>query len=212
MVLRLRRARWYRRTHARILAQGNPGYERMVADRKRALFRDISGTVLEIGPGGGVNFPYYPPGTRWIGVEPNAFLHGILREKGQDLGIEADFGTGVAERIDAPDESVDAVVSTLVLCSVGDVRQSLREVLRVLRPGGRFYFVEHVAAPRGTRLRRVQEFMRPAWGLFTDGCRPDRETWADIEAAGFAHVDYEPLRLPIPIVGPHIVGTATKAG
>jgi ubiquinone/menaquinone biosynthesis C-methylase UbiE len=82
--------------------------------------------------------------------------------------------------------------------------------LRVLKPGGRFLFIEHVAAPQGTRLRTAQRWLRPLWKRIADGCHPDRETGELIEQAGFAEVRFEKFRLPLGPVGPQIAGCARK--
>ena len=201
-------ARWF----AWLLAHGE-GFDRnLYGDTKRDLLGDLEGTVVEIGPGAGVNLPYYPAGLQWIGVEPNVHFHPRLRRRAAKQGLRADVIAGVAERLELADASADAVVSTLVLCSVGDQAAALAEIRRVLKPGGRFVFIEHVAAPRGSRLRRVQRFVRPAWGVIADGCRPDRETGRAIEAAGFADVQIERFDadMPIPVVRPHIAGTARR--
>lgn len=122
-----------------------------------------------------------------------------------------DIRSGTAERLEAEDNSVNAVVSTLVLCSVADLSGTLQEIRRVLKPGGRFFFLEHVAAPRGTWLRRVQSGIRPIWQAIGDGCHPDRETWVALENAGFKSVNYQSFRAPVPaIVSPQIIGVATK--
>jgi len=113
--------------------------------------------------------------------------------------------------MEMPDASVDAVVSTLVLCSVDGHRDALAEILRVLRPGGRFVFIEHVGAPEGTWLRRLQRWIRPLWKPVADGCRPDRDTGDRILEAGFERVEMDRFRLPLPVVSPHVAGTAWKA-
>ena len=82
----------------------------------------------------------------------------------------------------------------------------------MLKPGGRFAFLEHVAAPRGTRLRTAQNMVRPAWQFIADGCQPNRETWQALESAGFAHLSLERFPVAAPFVSPHIAGMATKAG
>ncbi len=205
----MRRA-WRKRLLAFMLARCSGRHDRFLADRKRALLADLKGLILEIGPGTGVNLPYYPPGIRWIGIEPNPFMHPYLRSKAERLGLRIDLRDGTAERLEVEDNSINAVVSTLVLCSVRDVRGTLQEILRVLSPGGRFLFIEHVAAPSGTWLRRVQRWVRPISKALADGCCPDRETWLMLERSGFEHVEYEPFRLPLPIVSPHIAGVATK--
>jgi len=190
-------------------------HEAKVAARKRELFADLGGTVLEIGPGTGVNFRHYPEAVkRWIGIEPNRHMHAALQQAGRPSGIAIELrGVGV-EGMDVGDATVDAVVSTLVLCSVPDPAVVLRDVARVLRPGGRFVFLEHVAAPRGSRLRLAQRLFRPVWRYIADGCRPDRELAAAVHEAGFASVTIEEFTLPreaVPgIVSPHIAGTATR--
>ena len=208
--LPLRNVHWYKRLHAALLAQGNARYAKAVDGYKRALFGELEGAVLEIGPGAGVNLPYYRPDVHWTGVEPNPYAHDYLRREAERLNLAVDIRPGAAEQLPARDESIDAVVSSLVLCTVHDVPGALREALRVLKPGGRFVFIEHVAAPAGTWLRSTQRAIRPLWQVLGDGCQPDRETWRAIEDAGFARVEMTQFRAPVPIAGPHIAGFAVK--
>jgi SAM-dependent methyltransferase len=198
------------RLFAWFFAHAGSAHEELVVEKKRALLGELQGSVLEIGPGTGANLGYYPVGVHWIGVEPNPYMHTYLRKEAARLNRTVDLRLGVAEQLPAADGSVDAVVGTLVLCSVDQLSQSLQEILRVLRPGGRFVFIEHVAAPRSSRLRRIQRAIRPVWGALADGCHPDRETWAAVDSAGFSRVHYEHFRIPAPIVGPHIAGVAIK--
>ena len=198
------------RIHAWVLAHLGVRYERMVAERKRTLFAGLGGNVLEIGPGTGPNLVYYPSDIRWLGVEPNGYMYPYLRTAAARVGLQVDLRPGTAEWLPAEDNSMDTVVSTLVLCSVTDPEGVLREVLRVLKPGGRFLFIEHVAAPPGTRWRRVQTAIRPLWKIIGDGCHPDRETGPAIERAGFDEVHYENFRLPLGPVGTQIAGVAVK--
>ncbi len=111
----LGRAGWSKRVFAWMLARGNQKHERAVAARKCSLLGDLAGTVVEIGPGAGVNLAYYPSGIRWIGMEPNPFLHPYLRKEAAKHSLEVELRQGVAELLEAEDDSVDAVVSTLVL-------------------------------------------------------------------------------------------------
>lgn len=196
--------------HAWMLAHLTARYERMVADRKRLLFAGLGDDILEIGPGAGPNLRYYPTGTHWIGIEPNPYMYPYLRKAAREAGLKIEIRSGSAEQIDAETASVDAVVSTLVLCSVLDPAATLQEVLRVLKPGGSLVFIEHVAAPPGTRLRRVQDLLCPLWKRMADGCHPNRETGATIEQAGFDRVHYENFRLPLGPVGTQIAGFAIK--
>jgi ubiquinone/menaquinone biosynthesis C-methylase UbiE len=196
---------------AMVQARFNSRYELKVAGRKQALFAGLNGDVLEIGPGTGVNLVYLPVGVRWIGIEPNAYMHGYLRELGAKLGLSLDIRVGTAEQLPLPDDSMDAVVSTHVLCSVADPARVLQEVRRVLKPGGRFVFLEHVAAESGTCLRRWQRLARPVAALLGDGCHPDRETWRDIEQAGFALIQFEHFGIASSILSkPHVAGVAMK--
>lgn len=204
-------AAWYARLQAWLMATLGAHHSRLVDARKRRLLGELRGEVLEIGPGGGVNFEFYAASAvRWLGVEPNPFAHERLHAAARSHGVAAATLAGSAEALPLPDASVDAVVSTLVLCSVGDPARALAEVRRVLRPGGRFVFVEHVAAPRASLLRRVQRLVRAPWRLAGGGCEPDRETWRQIEAAGFSRVELEHFRVRLPVVSPHVAGVAVR--
>ena len=191
----------------------NSRNERLDA-HKRELFNSLSGAVLEIGPGTGANLDYYPQGIHWIGIEPNPAMHGYLRDKAGQSGLTAELRLGHAEQLDVPDCSVDVVVSTLVLCSVGSLIGSLAEVRRVLKPGGRFIFIEHVAAPQGSTLRTVQNLVNPLWNVVADGCNLNRETWVEMERAGFASLTYERFMVTGGMSGltPIIAGVAVKGG
>lgn len=204
----LARASWYKRAQAWLLGGGNRRYEELVGRRKRALFAGLQGTVVEIGPGGGVNLPYFQRDVHWVGVEPNPYFRPHLERVAAGLDLSVELRTGTAERLPFPDGSVNAVVSSLVLCSVRDLDATLREIRRVLRPGGSFAFIEHVAAPRGSSLRWVQGALRPAWVVLGDGCHPNRDTALAVERAGFRDVDIERFDVPIPVIKPHIAGVA----
>jgi ubiquinone/menaquinone biosynthesis C-methylase UbiE len=187
-------------------------YERFVATRKQQLFSPLEGSVLEIGPGTGANLRYLNPDrVHWIGVEPNPFMERYLRREADRLRLPIELHIATAESLPVADASMDAVISTLVLCSVGKQQRSLQEILRVLKPGGTFAFIEHIAAPRGSRLRRIQNFVTPLWKRLGDGCNPNRETWAELEKAGFENLTYETLTASVPVVSPQIIGVARKA-
>lgn len=202
---------WYKRIFAWLMANGTAEYEKKISTRKQSLFTDLHGTILEIGAGTGANAAYYPQDIHWIGVEPNPFMHPYLQKAAEKLGLNVEIQTISAEQLEAQDNSIDTVVSTLVLCSVPNLEKTLQEVLRVLKPGGRFLFIEHVAAPKDTFLRQVQNTVKPVWNVIGDGCNPNRETGLAIKKAGFAKVDYQDFQAPVPIVTPHIIGVATKA-
>lgn len=192
------------------MARGGRGHEQLIARHKAALLQGLDGDVLEIGPGAGPNLVYFAPTVRWVGVEPNPYMHPYLRQNAARQGRPVELRQGYAEELPIDDQSMDAVVSTLVLCSVRDQAQALAEVRRVLRPGGRFVFLEHVAAPPDSRLRRVQNLVRPLWQTVGDGCQLNRETWHAIQDAGFAHIQLEHFDLPIPFIPDHIAGYAIQ--
>jgi len=185
-------------------------YDAVVTPYRRKLLGDLSGTVLEIGAGTGENFPFYPRGIHWIGVEPNFYMQEHLLQRAQESGIEGKLLSGLAEKLPVEDASVDAVVSTLVMCSVSDQAAALREILRVLRPGGRYLFIEHVAAAEHSGLWWRQKLIKPAWKFFADGCNPDRNTGEAIRQAGFSRAEIEAFNAPIAIASPHIAGKAIK--
>lgn len=189
-------------------------YERGMRERRKHLCLQAQGRVLEIGPGIGTNLLYLTNLDQWIGLEPsNAMLRRLAdRTKRTDYPTESVRGS--SEAIPFPDESFDTVLTTLVLCSVTDPLQTLTEIKRVLRPGGRFLFMEHVAAPIGSRLRKWQATIRSPWQWLADGCQTDRETDRLIDESQFTSTDYERLQVPVPLaprfLSPHIVGTASR--
>ena len=186
-----------------------------IAPFKEDLFRGVAGAVLEIGPGPGSNLTYLPNVEHWVGVEPNRFMHAQIEAELSRLNLDGTILEGVAERLPFEDQTFDFVIGTLVLCSVASPADALAEIRRVLRPSGRYCFIEHVGAPRGTPLRRWQRRVRPIWRCCGDGCWPDRDTQESIGQAGFARVDYQEFRAPpgtLPaIVSPHICGSASQA-
>ncbi len=205
-----RRATWYQRLFASLLASQSRKYPLYYDTRKRALLGDLRGEVLEIGPGTGSNLPYYARGVQWHGLEPNPAMFPYLQREAERLGLTVHLRQGQAEHLDADENRYEAVVGTLVLCSVTDSQRALREIRRVLKPGGRYVFIEHVAASPGSAQRHVQRIVAPLWSACGDGCHPDRDTGTAIDGAGFSRVHLEYFRLSVPIVGPHIAGFAVK--
>lgn len=178
------------------------------AARKRELLGALTGTVLEIGAGRGVNFGYLRRDVRWLGLEPGRRRRRPLARTAAAYGHRAEILDAPAERIPLQDAAVDAVVSTITLCSVRDQEATLAEILRVLRPGGAFVFFEHVAAPAGTPARLLQRCCAPFSRRFDAGCDPTRESWRAIEAAGFADVRLTWYRGHGLVYNPFIAGVA----
>ncbi|MDX1568547.1 MAG: class I SAM-dependent methyltransferase [Longimicrobiales bacterium] len=200
----------HQRGFAWLMSRLSGSYERLISDRKEELFGELEGTVLEIGPGTGPNLRYLSSEARWIGVEPNPYMESYLENEAEVRHRRLHLVRGVAETLPLADESVDVAVSTLVLCSVEGPDRALKEIHRVLKPGGRFIFVEHHGAEEGSWLRRVQRWIRPAWCWAADGCRPDRDTDDIIENAGFARLEMDRFSLSLPVVSPHVAGVAWK--
>lgn len=177
-----------------------------------SLLGSLHGTVLELGPGAGGNLRRFRPDVRWIGVEPNARFRSLTGREASRTGLSAQVLAGRAERLSLPDGSVDAAVATFVLCSVTDQRTALAELFRVLRPGGRYVFAEHVAAPPGTWLRRAQHAHAFCTGLFGGSCRSNRDSLAAIERAGFDVVELHEYVQPGPFGAgiAHIAGAALR--
>jgi ubiquinone/menaquinone biosynthesis C-methylase UbiE len=164
-------------------------------ERERAFFGRVHGRVLEIGAGRGENFGALALDVSWTGLEPDAERREELAIRAREWGHEAPPLASGAERIAVPDASYDAVIASYVLCSVADQQAVLEEVRRVLVPGGRVVFVEHVGAPRGTAKRAVQRLATPCSVRWCHGCHLDRDTEAALVAAGFAPVEVERVRV-----------------
>lgn len=185
-------------------------YNELTDHHKKKLFSNLSGRVLEIGAGTGANLNYYPKSIDLVIVEPSPYMQQYLRKKAGNLGRSIDIHTGIAEDLSFSDESFDSVISTLVLCSVEDLEQSLSEIKRVLKPGGRFYFIEHVAAHENSQLRTLQNIIAPLWKRMADGCHPNRNTADFIRQSEFTDIKIQMTRLNLPVVSPHIIGSAAK--
>jgi SAM-dependent methyltransferase len=191
------------------------GYlDRLMRSRKQRVFTNVPREIVELGPGVGANFRYLPPGTRVIAVEPNPAMHARLRARAARYQIELELHGVVGERLDLPDASADMVLSSLVLCTVSDPARVLAEVQRVLRPGGRYAFVEHVVAKDRPLLRRVQRLVRRPWAWIFEGCSCERDLADVVARAGFASLDVEEYRINSPVLpfNTHVAGVATKTG
>ncbi|MEL7206975.1 MAG: class I SAM-dependent methyltransferase [Actinomycetota bacterium] len=164
----------------------------LTRSRKQAAFAGIEvGHVVELGAGVGANFDYVPTGSRLVAVEPNRAMHDGLRSRAADRGVELVLLGSGAEDVPLADGSVDDIVCSLVLCTVEDQDAVLAEVKRLLRPGGRFRFVEHVAAPRWSPRRLLQATLRRPWRWVYEGCELCRDTATAVEQAGFSSVEID---------------------
>jgi SAM-dependent methyltransferase len=170
--------------------------------------------VVEIGPGSGTNLRFLPQKTIWVGIEPNRHMHRRLQRRARVHGVRAEIRDSSAESLDLPDATADAVIGTFVLCCTQRPQLAVSEIHRVLKPQGRYFFLEHVAAPADTPLGRWQRRLRPVWRALTDGCQIDHNTEAHICSAGFGRLDYDRFELALPpplhLIAPHISGLAVK--
>jgi SAM-dependent methyltransferase len=178
--------------------------------RKAEVFADLPPTVVELGAGVGANVRYLPAGARLIAIEPNPYMHTRLRRAARRRGLDLEIRSVVGEQIDLLDASVEAVISSLVLCTVRDPAAVLAEIRRILLPGGRFSFAEHVAAKQHTPTRWSQRILRRPWAWAFEGCSCERDLATVIESAGFTSVDINPYRIRSPFLpfNTHIAGTA----
>ncbi|XP_035517046.1 methyltransferase-like protein 7A [Morone saxatilis] len=198
-------------------------YNDKMHETKRELFRNVAkfansdGTLrlLEIGCGSGANFKFYPYGCTVTCTDPNPHFHKYLRMS-MDANTHLAYGDFIVvsgeDMQGVKDDSVDVVVCTLVLCSVRNVLRVLQEVRRILRPGGAFYFLEHVVSDPSTWTYFFQHVLEPVWYYLGDGCMITRATWKDLEAAGFSELHLKHIEAPevTPMITPHIVGYSIK--
>lgn len=185
-------------------------------DYRRALLEGLTGHVIELGAGSGINFHFYPRTVAHVlAVEPEPVLRNAAVDNAARAPVPVDVVSGVSAALPAEASSVDAGVASLVLCSVPDPGRALAELHRVIRPGGELRFYEHVVA-RGRGAAILQRFADATlWPRVAGGCHLGRDTLADIEGAGFSVESCERFTFtpgaPVPPV-PHILGVARRDG
>jgi ubiquinone/menaquinone biosynthesis C-methylase UbiE len=195
------------------------GYDRFMAGteartlraHRRALLAGASGQVLEIGGGTGANLPFYGADVEGLAVtEPEEPMARRLERRLREQRPNAELVLAPAEQLPFEDDRFDTAVSTLVLCTVSDQPRALGELRRVLKPGGRLLFIEHVRAD-SARLARWQDRLNGMQQRLAGGCNCNRATLDGIRAAGFtiAAVEHDEMKRVPPIVKPLVIGTAT---
>ena len=170
------------------------------------------GSVLEVGIGSGLNLPFYTPAvTRLIGVDPSTELLALARRRAAEVIFPVELLNRDAASIPAADESIDTVVMTWSLCSIGDPAVTLREMRRVMTPDATLIFVEHGLSP-DAGVRKWQNRLTPVWSRVAGGCHLNRDIPQLIRSAGFVirkcQAGYEPGPRPATYT---YRGHATKA-
>ena len=179
--------------------------------RRSSVVGGARGRVVEIGAGTGLNIAHYPDGiAELVLIEPEPGMRRRIERRLQRHARVAQIVDAPAERLPLADESVDTVVSTLVLCTVDDPERALREIARVLRPDGQLLFIEHVRAS-SRFLAACQDYLLQPWRRFGGGCRCNRPTVELMRDCGFTvAADDAVWRGMPPIVHPLMVGRATR--
>lgn len=181
---------------------------------RRGLLADLSGRVIEVGAGNGLNFSHYPDGVNEVmAVEPEPLLREAAQQAASEASVAVEVIDGLAGRLPAKAESFEAGVASLVLCSVADPDLALAELYRVIKPGGELRFYEHVVAERslGRSLQRLADLT--FWPRVAGGCHLSRNTAYAIERAGFEIESIDRFLFtpgaPVPPI-PHILGVARR--
>ena len=161
--------------------------EKVLAERRKALLSGLKGNILEVGAGTGVNFPFYSKDAKVLAIEPSPYMLGQAREKKQDkanirllqASVEKCFEDEVIQQ-----SSLDAVVCTLVLCTIPDPQQALNYFHHWLKPDGKLIVLEHIKSQVPWKAK-VQDVVTPAWKIIGEGCHLNRKTDRMIRQAGY---------------------------
>ena len=181
-------------------------------EMRREVLSGARGRVLEIGAGTGLNLELYPHEglDSLVVTEPDPHMFKQLRERAPKVCAGAELVQAGGEDLPFDDDSFDTVTVTLVLCTVPDQAATLREIKRVLEPGGQLLFLEHVRSNHAD-LAKWQDRLEKPWRFLGDGCHCNRDTEAGLRAAGFelSGVEHPELPKAPPIVKPMAKGSAT---
>jgi ubiquinone/menaquinone biosynthesis C-methylase UbiE len=186
--------------------------EREVGEHRDELLAGLSGRVVEIGAGNGLNFSHYSGSVdEVVALEPEAYLRARAERAARHAPVRVSVGNATASPLPLQPASFDAAVVSLVLCTVPDPASALGELRRVLKPGAELRFMEHVRSDRPRKARVQERFDRwGVWPRLVGGCHCARDTLSAIEAAGFAvegvrRVDIGPAS---GLTNPHVIGIA----
>jgi ubiquinone/menaquinone biosynthesis C-methylase UbiE len=200
-------ARMYRRIAAEFENKG-------ASEHRDELLAGLSGRVIEVGAGTGLNFAHYPETvTEVVGVEPEPYLRAAAEDAARDAAVSVAVVDGTADELPASGGEFDAGIASLVLCSVPSQASALGELFRVIRPGGELRFYEHIRSPR-PGFARTQRALDLVWPCFGGGCHTSRDTEHAITEAGFVieqirNFTFRPALFSTP-VSPIILGIARR--
>ena len=174
-------------------------------ERKKTLAA-VRGTVLEVGFGSGRNLPWYPPGVlRVVGVDPSRTSAKLARKRIAAAPFPVEYVAATGEEIAAPDHSFDCVVSTFTLCTIPDPARALRQMSRVLKPGGKLFFAEH-GLSTDPKVQRWQHRLNRLQNVICGGCNMNRDIRGLIAEAGFAFDQVDQYYMK----GPKFAGFMTR--
>lgn len=179
---------------------------------KYNIYANLPNTIVELGPGVGSNMRYYKQNTTLLAIEPNLGMHHLLQKSAQKYKVNLEILNLYADKLPFANSTIDTIVCSLVLCTVEDPILVLNEIKRVLKPGGKFIFLEHVEANKGTLLKWIQDKLHYPWHWFFEGCNLNRDTYNTLIDAGFSNLKIEKLSLKTIFfpIRPHIYGIASK--
>lgn len=185
-----------------------------LADQRGRMLAGLTGNLVEIGAGNGLNFGHYPDTvTKVHAFEPEPYLRALAEQAAEHAAVAITVGDAVAEDLPLGDASVDAAVASLVLCSVKDLAGAVAELRRVVRPGGELRFNEHVASQHSLRRVLQRTADATAWPMISGGCHLARDTQAALEDGGFRIERVERFAFRVSALDPpktHILGTACR--
>jgi SAM-dependent methyltransferase len=197
---------------ARVFNRLSRVMEKEAGPYRHEMLANLSGTVVEVGAGNGINFSHYPASVeRVIALEPEPYLRAKAQAAAAAATVPVTVEAATADALPVESGAADAVVASLVLCSVADPGPAIAELRRVLKPGGELRFLEHVRSDRARKAGFQRTLDRSgAWPLLAGGCHCSRDTVGAIEAAGFTvtklrHVDLGPSWV---LTNPHVLGEA----
>jgi SAM-dependent methyltransferase len=197
---------------ARIFDRLSGSMEKEVGVHRDELVTGLSGRVLEVGAGNGMNFGHYPATvTEVLALEPEPYLRERAQAAARDAPVPVTVRDGVAHPLPVEDDEFDAAVASLVLCSVPDPDRAAAELRRAIKPGGELRFLEHVRSPRPGKARVQDALDRTGvWPLVGGGCHCARDTVATLQRNGFAIDRVRTLDVGPSVMhtNPHVLGMA----